>query len=112
MVLHDEECTSHRFRCQSWVVPEGALALSIKKVSDCVLAPRPHHNLTMRMQIRRCTRITNAFSKKWENYWASLSLYFAYYNFRSRDARDGSGDRRSRLGFARIAKLAADVATA
>jgi IS1 family transposase len=38
-------------------------------------------NLTMRMQIRRLTRLTNAFSKKWENLWAALCLYFAWYNF-------------------------------
>ena len=38
-------------------------------------------NLTMRMQIRRLTRLTNAFSKKWENLWAALCLHFAYYNF-------------------------------
>jgi hypothetical protein len=37
-------------------------------------------NLTMRMQIRRLTRLTNAFSKKWENLWATLCLHFAYYN--------------------------------
>jgi transposase-like protein/IS1 family transposase len=37
-------------------------------------------NLTMRMQIRRLTRLTNAFSKKWENHWAALCLHFAYYN--------------------------------
>lgn len=38
-------------------------------------------NLTMRMQIRRLTRLTNAFSKKWENLKAALSLHFAWYNF-------------------------------
>lgn len=38
-------------------------------------------NLTMRMSIRRLTRLTNGFSKKWENLHAMLSLYFAYYNF-------------------------------
>ncbi len=38
-------------------------------------------NLTMRMQIRRLTRLTNAFSKKWENLKASLALHFAWYNF-------------------------------
>lgn len=38
-------------------------------------------NLTIRMQVRRLTRLTNAFSKKWENLQAALSLHFAYYNF-------------------------------
>jgi IS1 family transposase len=38
-------------------------------------------NLTMRMQIRRLKRLTNGFSKKWENLWAALCLHFAYYNF-------------------------------
>ena len=38
-------------------------------------------NLTIRMGNRRMTRLTNAFSKKWENHQASLALTFAYYNF-------------------------------
>jgi transposase-like protein/IS1 family transposase len=38
-------------------------------------------NLTIRMQMRRFTRLTNAFSKKWENLKAALALFFAYYNF-------------------------------
>jgi transposase-like protein/IS1 family transposase len=38
-------------------------------------------NLTMRMMMRRLTRLTNAFSKKWENLSAALALHFAYYNF-------------------------------
>jgi len=38
-------------------------------------------NLTMRMQIRRFTRLTNAFSKKLENLKAALALHFAHYNF-------------------------------
>jgi len=38
-------------------------------------------NLSMRTSIRRLTRLTNAFSKKWENLSAALVLYFAYYNF-------------------------------
>jgi transposase InsO family protein len=38
-------------------------------------------NLTIRMQMRRLTRLTNAFSKKWENLWAAYCVHFAYYNF-------------------------------
>jgi transposase-like protein/IS1 family transposase len=38
-------------------------------------------NLTMRMQMRRFTRLTNAFSKKLENLKAAIALHFAYYNF-------------------------------
>lgn len=38
-------------------------------------------NLTMRMHMRRFTRLTNAFSKKLENHMHAISLYFMYYNF-------------------------------
>lgn len=38
-------------------------------------------NLTVRMQLRRFTRLTNAFSKKLENLKAALAVYFAWYNF-------------------------------
>jgi IS1 family transposase len=39
------------------------------------------HNLTMRMSMRRFTRLTNAFSKKIDNHIHALSLYFVFYNF-------------------------------
>lgn len=38
-------------------------------------------NLTMRMSMRRFTRLTNGFSKKAENLNRALALYFMYYNF-------------------------------
>ena len=38
-------------------------------------------NLSIRMGIRRFTRLTNGFSKKWENHWAAVALWFAFYNF-------------------------------
>jgi IS1 family transposase len=52
--------------------------------------PKPHlistshierQNLTIRMQLRRFTRLTNAFSKKLENLKAALALHFAWYNY-------------------------------
>jgi transposase-like protein/IS1 family transposase len=39
------------------------------------------HNLSTRMQTRRYTRLTNAFSKKWSKHHAALALWLAYYNF-------------------------------
>jgi len=53
-------------------------------------APDPKHistsyvernNLTMRMHMRRFTRLTNGFSKKIENHAHAVSLHFMYYNF-------------------------------
>ena len=38
-------------------------------------------NLTMRMSMRRFTRLTNGFSKKLDNHIRALALYFAFYNF-------------------------------
>ena len=38
-------------------------------------------NLTQRMHNRRFTRLTNAFSKKYDNHCFVIAVYFAYYNF-------------------------------
>jgi hypothetical protein len=39
------------------------------------------HNLTMRMSMRRFTRLTNAFSNKVNNHKAAIAIYFMHYNF-------------------------------
>lgn len=51
------------------------------KLSKISTSFAERQNLTMRMSMRRFTRLTNAFSKKLENHVFALALYFMYYNF-------------------------------
>jgi IS1 family transposase len=67
--------------------PAVCLGCEIKEITG---NPDPKHistsyverqNLTMRMHMRRFTRLTNAFSKKVENHAHNVALHFMYYNF-------------------------------
>jgi IS1 family transposase len=67
--------------------PAKCIGCDMKVVSG---DPDPKHvstsfverqNLSMRMSIRRFTRLTNAFSKKIENHAAAVAIWFMYYNF-------------------------------
>jgi IS1 family transposase len=50
-------------------------------VADISTSYVESQNLTMRMHIRRLTRLTNAFSKKLDSFKAAVGLHFAYYNY-------------------------------
>jgi hypothetical protein len=54
---------------------------AIPKSKDISTSFVERQNLTMRMQMRRFTRLTNAFSKKVENLGWAVSLHFMHYNF-------------------------------
>ena len=74
---------------------DGEQRYSPAEVVDAVPVPRwgepdinrictshvERQNLSIRMGMRRMTRLTNAFSKKWENLKAAYALWFAFYNF-------------------------------
>ena len=55
------------------------------------------NNLTMRMSMRRFTRLTNGFSKKTENLQRALAINFMYYNFGSVALRNVSPKTRFRV---------------
>ncbi len=89
---HIDYAQLHKFYADS---PEGQKRYSpanIIRISKKLILgePNPKHistsyverqNLTMRMNMRRLTRLTNAFSKKLYNLYCAVSLHFFHYNF-------------------------------
>jgi len=63
------------------VKTEKTIITGMPDVSRISTSHVEKQNHTLRMHCRRLTRLTNAFSKKFENFQAAVSLNFAYYNF-------------------------------
>ena len=64
--------------CQSCTVRPVQGDPDPKRISTSYIE---RQNLTMRMSMRRYTRLTNGFSKKLENHAAATAIHFMYYNF-------------------------------
>jgi len=63
----------------------GGLQKNLKKPTHLKNPPKNSYierqNLTMRMSMRRFTRLTNGFSKKIQNHECAIALHYMHYNF-------------------------------
>ena len=81
LIEHGAHCNFNCYRELQRLVGEfeASAILSQSKQSKKHRVEKQNH--TLRMHCRRLTRLTNAFSKKIENFEAAVALNFAYYNF-------------------------------
>jgi IS1 family transposase len=76
-----ENITARRYSPPEIISTEKHWIMGDPREEDVSTSFAERQNLTMRMNIRRLTRLTNGFSKKLENHVHAMSLYFMYYNF-------------------------------
>jgi IS1 family transposase len=75
------EPSAVRYSPSEIVKAEKTIVSGMPDVSRICTSHIEKQNHTLRMHCRRLTRLTNAFSKKLENFEAAVALNFAYYNF-------------------------------
>ena len=71
----------HRYSPSAVLTTEYVCCSGAPDLSKACTSHIERQNLQIRMQTRRMTRLTNAFSKKWENHAYALALHFATFNF-------------------------------
>jgi IS1 family transposase len=80
-VVNLNKDAASRYSPAEVVKSEKTVVVGMPNISRISTSHVEKQNHTLRMHCRRLTRLTNAFSKKFENFEAAVALNFAYYNF-------------------------------
>jgi IS1 family transposase len=78
---HEEVSNNRRYSAPEFVASEKRPLVGNPDYDLISTSYIERLNATTRLHMRRLTRLTLAFSKKWENFEAAVGLHFAYYNF-------------------------------
>ena len=82
--LYGSADTEHRYSPAKCIGVEGRPIMGSPNPEKISTSYVERQNLTMRMGMRRFTRLTNGFSKKIENLTHAVSLHYMHYNFARR----------------------------
>jgi IS1 family transposase len=80
-VVNLNKDAASRYSPAEVVKTERTVVCGMPDISRICTSHVEKQNHTLRMHCRRLTRLTNAFSKKFENFQAAVAMNFAYYNF-------------------------------